>query len=584
MASTAINRIESRMASTATLRSRRSAAQLHALAGVEREIRATDHNSRRKYLVDFSEAFRSYDSVLESEKLPELLHQADIILVGDYHALPRSQQYAVSLIEQLRISQSEPEGIVQPREIVLGLETVFSRDQHILDEWMRGEIEESELRERIRFDLDWGYDWDPFHELLKSARQNAKAIYGLDCMPREDLRKIGARDRHAAIKIAEIRQRHPEALIVVLFGESHLAPNHLPRLLYQRLRTDRVLTVLQNVDALYWQAAGETCDRVEAVQVSDDVICVFNATPLEKYESYRLCLDRWGREGLGNPDLGPTIYNLVDGLLRFLGMNAYSPHNTTQPRFLVDCLPEVYCRTSDAVLRKLLSRKAVDESARKSALRSFEVDGSVYLPHVNAFYIGNFQMMHTTEEVARFLHHACRGLPLRNGNPRKTAELAPADRFYARALEHALAHFGSRVLYPVRPPAREFDLYSLYDQTAGEIRQHMSLNVTEFTELLDFLVLHRGFELNPIRYLDVPEQIAEGVRVTGERFEYATRQLGELLGSDLYDGYLEGRVTRRHLKSVFLLHLDEPGIASKAYFELVARVRSEKKRPRSVKN
>jgi hypothetical protein len=112
----------------------------------------------------------------------------------------------------------------------------------------------------------------------------------------------------------------------------------------------------------------------------------------------------------------------------------------------------------------------------------------------------------------------------------------------------------------------------------------MSLNVTEFTELLDFLVLHRGFELNPIRYLDVPEQIAEGVRVTGERFEYATRQLGELLGSDLYDGYLEGRVTRRHLKGVFLLHLDEPGVASKAYFELVAKVRSEKKRPRSVKN
>src|SRR5207248_1146431 len=118
------------------------------------------------------------------------------------------------------------------REIVLGLETVFSRDQHILDEWMRDEIGESELRERIRFDLDWGYEWAPYYELLAAAREQGCRVYGLDCMPREDLRKIGARDRHAAIKIAEIRQQHPEALIVVLFGESHLAPNHLPRLLY----------------------------------------------------------------------------------------------------------------------------------------------------------------------------------------------------------------------------------------------------------------------------------------------------------------------------------------------------------------
>ena len=104
----------------------------------------------------------------------------------------------------------------------LGVETIFARDQHIVDEWQRGEIDESELRQRIRFDLDWGYDWAPFFDVLSAAREQGAPIYGLDCMPREDLRKIGARDRHAADKIAEIRRCHPEALILVLFGESHL--------------------------------------------------------------------------------------------------------------------------------------------------------------------------------------------------------------------------------------------------------------------------------------------------------------------------------------------------------------------------
>ena len=46
--------------------------------------------------------------------------------------------------------------------------------------------------------------------------------------------------------------------------------------------------MLQNVDALYWRAAGEQHEQVEAVRVEDDVVCVFNSTPLEKYENYRL--------------------------------------------------------------------------------------------------------------------------------------------------------------------------------------------------------------------------------------------------------------------------------------------------------
>src|SRR5579864_1504915 len=335
------------MASTTNLRIRRSAAQLTALAGVEREIRAQDSHSRRKYLREFNQAFRSYESVLDSQQVQAALQAADVVLIGDYHALPAAQRNAASLLEQ--------RSLVGDRPVVLGVETIFARDQHILDEWWRREIDESEFRQRIRFDLDWGYDWAPFYELLVTARDHAEALYGLDCMPREDLRKIGARDRHAAAKIVEIREHHPNAVIFVLFGESHLAPGHLPRILQKQMPGTRVLTVLQNIDALYWRAAGERADKVEAVRVKDDVLCVFNATQIEKYESYRLFLDRWSRADDG-PDFAPTIYNLIDSLASFLEINRYAPHNGTQPKFLVDMLPEVYGNSSDAILRRLLSR------------------------------------------------------------------------------------------------------------------------------------------------------------------------------------------------------------------------------------
>src|SRR5579864_9204213 len=264
------------MSSTTNLRSRRSAAERHALAGVEREIRAQDSHGRRKYLREFNQAFRDYDSLLNSEQVQTALREADVVLIGDYHALAAAQRHAASLLEQRALAGDRP--------VVLGVETIFARDQHILDEWWRREIEESELRQRVRFDLDWGYDWTPFYELMRTARDHGDALYGLDCMPREDLRKIGARDRHAALKLAEIRQRHPNAVIFVLFGESHMAPGHLPRAVRKALPEAKVVTVLQNVDSLYWRAAGEQADKVEAVRVNDDVLCVFNATPLEKYE------------------------------------------------------------------------------------------------------------------------------------------------------------------------------------------------------------------------------------------------------------------------------------------------------------
>src|ERR1700727_967390 len=142
---------------------------------------------------------------------------------------------------------------------------------------------------------------------------------------------------------------------------------------------EKILTVLQNVDALYWRAAGEPVDKVEAVRVQDDVLCVFNATPLEKYESYRLFLDQWSRCDSG-PDFAPTIYNLIDSLASFLEINRYSPHNGTQPKFLVDLLPEVYGHSSDAMLRRLLCRKGISESQLEKILASVEERGSAYIP------------------------------------------------------------------------------------------------------------------------------------------------------------------------------------------------------------
>jgi hypothetical protein len=306
-----------------------------------------------------------------------------------------------------------------------------------------------------------------------------------------------------------------------------------------------VVTVLQNVDALYWRAAGERVDKVDAVRVNDEVLCVFNATPLEKYESYRLFLDQWSGCDSG-PDFAPTIYNLIDSLASFLEINRYSPHNGTQPKFLIDMLPEVHGNSSDGMLRRLLLRKGVGGQKLETMLANVEERGSAYLPEVNAFHVRNFQMMHAAEDASSFLHHACRGLPRRlngqhgaNGNRVRvnTSATAASDAFYRRVIEHAVAYFGSRVLYPSRPPVGTEDAPALSRSTIEKAAQ-------------------------------------AAVRADGHRFASIAQEWGYRIGSQIYNVYLAGKVKPSGLRRLFLAHLDEPGLARKVCTAVIAKVRS----------
>jgi len=380
---------------------------MHALAAVQLEVRSHDSTSGCKYLREFTESFQLYDSVLLQEQLERRAVAGDLLLIGDYHALPASQKFAAELLEKC----------ARERPVVLAVEAVLARDQQILDAWWRREISEDELRRRLRFDRDWGYSWEPFYKLLSSARDCAEGVYGLDCRPREDLRRIRSRDRHAAAKIREIRERHARALIMVVFGESHMAPQHLPKVLRELLPNDTRLVLLQNVDALYLQAAAEQAlgGECAAVSMGNDAVCVFNASPLEKYESYRLCLERWRAENDGHRDFAPAIYNLIFALARSLGFRLDSPRNGTQPKFLSDSLPEVTTLTED-------TETDADEKSCQ------------YLPETNSIVIREFQVAEAAEECTRFLHFACRGM----------TETCAAGK----PVVEALAWFGARLMAP----------------------------------------------------------------------------------------------------------------------------------------
>src|SRR6476660_5792537 len=427
---------------------RRTAAQQLALLEVKREISATDPHGRLKYVRDFTEAFRDYRRALNDNDFKQQCSAADVLLVGDYHALAASQDFAASFIGQL--AQSE-------RPVVLALEMAFSRDQYVIDEWLRGEISEEELRAGIRYDDEWGYDWEPFARLLRQARKYGCPVYGIDHKPRGNMRKICARDRHAANQIAQIRRAHPEARVLTLFGEAHLAPQHLPHWLRLLRPRYRVLTVLQNLDELYWKAAGELSDSIHGVQLTEDVLCVFNATPLEKYESYRIYIGKW-RTHPGQPNLAPTFYNLVDTFLRSMGLEQYSPATGGHSSALIEDYPEVYLRPSARDFEKLLMQKQISAIDRRLVLEKLRHQGCVYSPKHNLLLIKRFQLSHAAEEAVRFVQNECRGPACSNGPWKGSSQ---QDHFYFDVIDRAFITFGARVLLPHYPVLRHPDFRAL---------------------------------------------------------------------------------------------------------------------------
>jgi len=538
---------------------RRTAAQQLALLQVKREISATDPHGRLKYIRDFSEAFRDYRRALTDHEFRQQCAPADILLLGDYHALAASQDFAAAFIAQL--AQSD-------RPVVLALEMVFSRDQYVLDEWLRSEISEDELRAGIRYDAEWGYDWEPFAHLLRQAKKFGCPVYGIDLKPRGNMRKIGARDRHAATQIAQIRRAHPEAQVLTLFGEAHLAPQHLPHWLRLLRPRDRVLTVLQNLDELYWKAAGELSDNVHGVQVNEDVLCVFNATPLEKYESYRIYIGKW-RTQPNQPDLAPTFYNLVDTFMRSVGLEQYSPVTGSHSSALVEDYPEVYLRPGARDFEKLMARKEIPAAERRLVLEKLRQQGCVYSPKHNLLLIKRFQLSNAAEEAVRFVQYECRGAACSNG---PWAGSSHQDQFYFDVIERAFITFGARVLLPHYPVLRQRDFQALSSQPRHAAKMQKAFSTREHREMIEFLVLHKESEGHARLRSELPRVIATGIASTGKKREFLVRHLGAMLGAEMHEAYLAGLMSKSYLRSLFFRKTHLPGVAKKTYFELARHV------------
>jgi hypothetical protein len=536
---------------------------------LKKELEGVDRNSRRKYIREYHDTFRTYRDLSSLDDLILTCSASDLVYIGDYHALPASQQFAARLLGDID---------ARTNKTLLAMEMVFGRHQRLLERFMAAEIGEEEFLARIRYQQEWGYAWEGFAAIFQIAREHGIPVFGIDCEPRNGLRYIRRRDRYAAGRISDLAIRHPDATVVVVIGESHLAPSHLPgqvaAALGRRGRTPRSAIVLQNVDEIYWQLAARGLEQTEVVSLGDDRFCVFNSSPLGKYEAYRQTIERWKSDGVEGEqvDLSPTIYRMIDTLLRFLGVDKFTTcvnHESVCIEFLVDVYPEVYSVDDTPVIRRLLARNSVSRAETTRILGRIRDHGSFYVPRVNAILVGDFNLMHGGEEAAHFVNLALKGEILEGTVQRRRRH----DLFYVGVIEEALGFFGSKLFLPGRNHFFETDLYRFYRKDPDTIVKNTPYTVEELNAIVHFVLLHKKFEVGYRDYDDIPPELLEGIHSRGKRFRILTHELGYFLGQQLYDGLQKGLIDRDEIVRLFREPFAESGSALGTYLDLTERLK-----------
>jgi len=537
--------------------------QKRAVDKLKREISITDKKSGSRYIREFSREFKDYEELSSKAELMRDAQRADIIYIGDYHTLEGAQRFAANLIEELA---------GKGRGLIVGLEIFYGRNQRALDQYLRGEIDEDTFLRRVRFDLEWGCDWESYRAILQVTRRYNIPTFGLDSYPRYDMRLISRRDYAAAKKMVDLVMRHPDTTLVVVIGESHLASNHLPgktrHLLNLHGVGKRDLVIVQNIDSIYWKLAQKGLEQTEVVKVGHNKYCVFNASPLAKYQSYRQTIEIWQSEE-DERDLSSTVYGLIDTLLSFLKVNKFNYCLSREERclkYLIDDYPEVYSDGDGEIYQEILLSQRLDTELVCQALDHIERFGSCFVPRINAIFIKDLDIVRVAEEAAHFVRHAfCRELYEDVDRSYPTVY----DRFYALVIAEALAYFSSKLICPNRAPALKpgpiGSFKALHPSKNGSNNGHSNT-----ASLIDFLEAHDSLIAAPRRRNRLIEHI-EQIMNHSLMTTAATDYLGSHLGQRLYDLYNAGKITRLGIKKLFFKKYQKAGSALRLYQKLTAQ-------------
>ena len=495
------------------------------------------HPLFQQYQRAYSEATRTYREVDTFEGLLRHARRADLIYVADYHTSPQAQKSFLKLMRRLSIQPADG--------LVVALEIVQGKYQRVLDQYLAGRLDADTLRGRIGFDRMWPYDvWANYLPILECARERGHPVLALDSN-RAECDSLHGRDSYAGWRIAEQLHKTPNAKVMVLMGELHLAPPHLPDVVRSNVaklgQTRRHVSIYQNCEEIYWQLSREGLADTEVVRVGDDAWCIVNTPPTVRQQSYLNWIE-FDERTLEYGRLTEHFVRLAEAIVRFLELEpcdaledvvVYGPGETD---FLG--LFERQGRYPPKVMEALRRHAAAD--------RSFQ------LPREGIVYLGRLSTNYAAEEAIGWVHAALTEAPV-----------SPLNAPYAGLMSFAIGFFGSKILNHKRKTEHRAAFMRRLRRSQAGSRQSEGHEMA----VARCVVGHLAQWPNPTALDSAHAHGFESAEV-----EDATRALGKMLGEQMYYALIEGRVTRAEVRALLKTSLGDHDVARDVYGRWLTRV------------
>jgi|GEM_PF-4473525 len=215
---------------------------------------------------------------LSTACIADQIAATDIILVGDFHTLEKSQTGFLELIESYS----------KKSEAVIALEIFKAEDQILPKPGLPDSAIEGKIA-KVQQDQTWDFSKRGYGRILEYCRDHTVPVEGISPQKRS---KLANTDIAFAQSLLKLRVKYPNKKIFVLVGESHLAPEHLPAQIKKNqhkstipfLKT-KVLSVLQNVDSFYFWHIHQGKNPFDTFAIDSNTIAISQVPPHLKWDS-----------------------------------------------------------------------------------------------------------------------------------------------------------------------------------------------------------------------------------------------------------------------------------------------------------
>lgn len=514
---------------------------------MERQVRhrlGEDTAELMHYRKAYAREFAKKWQVSSQQALWEQVDRSGVIMIGDFHALHQSQKAQLRLLRH----------IAPRRKVVLAVEFFEAEDQQKIETFLAGRMTEKDFLKAVEWKSKWGFPWEHYRPLLRWAQKHKAPLFGLNkSYKKKNAATLHSRDVFAGKKISQLVKDYPEHLIVVIYGDLHLASSHIPHEMEKELGrafSKRILRVFQNSEQIYFQLLQRELESTtDLVRLSQNVFCLMSVPPWVKWQNYLMYLEQaYDVELLEDgDDEDDPVLDYTDHVSRYVKIMAEELGVEVSLAGL-----SVYTAQDSAFWLQV--RENYDARKIKWIEAMIGEEMSFYLPEIRAAYLARATVNHAASLAMQYIRASL------SASQRLLGEM-PKD-FLGLIWTEGMAYFGSKMINHKRKT-----------DTLADIKASLASRgpVDLGKEALQLALTQKMHELMVIT--GVARHKMQARPRKKESYLMAASLLGGMIGERLYSGYRKKQISDPTIRK-FLSRSVEDESFGVAYYDLMELIES----------